>query len=409
MKISTKVYLIENIAGVFALNDKGEIIAFKLFDTENSIKNIQALEQGEITELMDTFIQELIKKKVQHLVVENNDLSVKIREKYKELMVEYIFPSNGGKIFRHNIYKYLSQVGVQKDGYVEALLKVSLNIAKLKVKKAVEKRDLYIAQSISSLDEIDKTINLCVSRLKEWYGFHFPELNEIVKDNYIYVNIVKNIGLRENMNEEKLVQIGISKNIAKDICKKANESMGTTFTQFDFNPILLLAENIINLYKLRKTLEKYVDEAMKVVAPNLRGIVGPLLGARLIALAGGLNKLAMLPASTIQVLGAEKALFRALRTGGRPPKHGVIFQYPSIFRAPKWQRGKIARTLAAKIAIAARIDAFSGEYKAEEILEELNKRIEEVKVLYANPPPKKIEKRLKKYRKKRRKKRGARK
>ena len=125
---------------------------------------------------------------------------------------------------------------------------------------------------------------------------------------------------------------------------------------------------------------------MLEVAPNIRGLVGPLLGARLISLAGGLSRLARLPASTIQVLGAEKALFRALRTGGRPPKHGVIFQYPAIHRSPRWQRGKIARALAAKLAIAARIDAFTGEYKADELKEELEKRIEEIKTLYAKPP-----------------------
>ncbi|HDJ89339.1 MAG TPA: C/D box methylation guide ribonucleoprotein complex aNOP56 subunit, partial [Thermoprotei archaeon] len=357
---------------------------------------------------LNILVQNLVEKRgVNHIIVENNDLAASLRKRFENVTVEYIFPSKGGDSFRENIYDYLSAIGINKEKYLEFLLNISLSLTKMKVKKAVERRDLYIAQSISSLDEIDKIINLCVSRLKEWYGLHFPELSDIIRDNYTYVNIVKNIGLRKDMNKEKLIEMGISEKKAEKICEKAKESMGTEFVQFDFQPILSLAENITKLYSLRKILEKYIDEAMKVVAPNLRGLVGPLLGARLIALAGGLNKLAMLPASTIQVLGAEKALFRALRTGGRPPKHGVIFQYPSIFRAPKWQRGKIARTLAAKIAIAARIDAFSGEYKVDEILEELNKRIEEVKTLYASPPPRKIDKKVKKYKGKR-KKRGKR-
>ncbi len=128
---------------------------------------------------------------------------------------------------------------------------------------------------------------------------------------------------------------------------------------------------------------------MKEVAPNITALVGPLLGARLLSLAGGLDELARLPASTIQVLGAEKALFRALRTGGKPPKHGVIFQYPDIHRSPRWQRGKIARALAAKLAIAAKVDAFTGRYIGDVLVQQLRKRIEEIKKLYAKPPVRK--------------------
>jgi len=183
--------------------------------------------------------------------------------------------------------------------------------------------------------------------------------------------------------------------------------MGASITEFDLQAMRSLAKLTLDLYDLRAALQEYIDEAMKEVAPNIRGLVGPLLGARLIALAGGLSKLAILPASTIQVLGAEKALFRALRTGGKPPKHGVIFQHPEIHRAPRWQRGKIARALAAKLAIAARIDAFTGEYKAEELKEELEKRIKEIKTLYAKPPvrktpPSKPRRRKKKKRRSRR-------
>jgi len=137
---------------------------------------------------------------------------------------------------------------------------------------------------------------------------------------------------------------------------------------------------------LRRELTDYISTVMKEVAPNITALVGPLLGARLISLAGSLESLARLPASTIQVLGAEKALFRALRTGGKPPKHGVIFQYPDIHRSPRWQRGKIARALAAKLAIAAKVDAFTGRFIGDKLREELRRRIEEIKKVYAKPP-----------------------
>jgi len=133
-----------------------------------------------------------------------------------------------------------------------------------------------------------------------------------------------------------------------------------------------------------------LDSVMDEVAPNTRALVGSLLGARLIALAGGLTNLAKLPASTVQVLGAEKALFRSLRTGTRPPKHGIIFQHSIIHEAKRWQRGKIARALAGKLTIATRIDAFGGKYVGDQLRVDLEKRIEEIKERYVEaPPPKK--------------------
>jgi nucleolar protein 56 len=110
-----------------------------------------------------------------------------------------------------------------------------------------------------------------------------------------------------------------------------------------------------------------------------------MIGARLLSLAGGLEELSRLPASTVQVLGAEKALFRALKTGANPPKHGIIFQHPLIHRASWWQRGKVARVLAGKLSIATRIDAYSGEYQADELKYTLDKRIEDIKKKYPKP------------------------
>ncbi len=125
---------------------------------------------------------------------------------------------------------------------------------------------------------------------------------------------------------------------------------------------------------------------MKEVAPNIQGLVGSLLGARLISLAGGLDRMARLPSSTIQVLGAEKALFRSLKSNSLPPKHGVIFQFPEIHQSPKWQRGKIARALAGKLAITARVDAFHGQYIADELRINLLQAINRIKKQFPKPP-----------------------
>ncbi|MFQ6074136.1 MAG: C/D box methylation guide ribonucleoprotein complex aNOP56 subunit, partial [Candidatus Bathyarchaeia archaeon] len=157
----------------------------------------------------------------------------------------------------------------------------------------------------------------------------------------------------------------------------------------DLNQIQAICKNTLELYKARQTLESYLDTAMEEIAPNIQALVGSLLGARLIALSGGLRNLAKMPASTIQVLGAEKALFRALKTGTRPPKHGIIFQHTLIHEAKRWQRGKLARALAGKLAIAARTDAFSGKYMGDYLKANLESRTEEIKEKYEKPPVKK--------------------
>ena len=157
-----------------------------------------------------------------------------------------------------------------------------------------------------------------------------------------------------------------------------------------------MGEELLHLSSLRDKLLKHVERTMENIAPNLSTIAGQTIAARLIARAGGLQRLAMLPASTIQILGAEKALFRALKTGTRPPKHGIIFQHQAVHSAPKWQRGKVARSLANKIAIAARIDAFRGT-KEQQLQKTFERRLEEIREKYPEPP-KPADRRLRKER-----------
>jgi nucleolar protein 56 len=142
------------------------------------------------------------------------------------------------------------------------------------------------------------------------------------------------------------------------------------------------------LYSVRDTAEKYTDKIMSEVAPNMTSVLGAVLSAKLISLAGGLENIAKMPASTLQVLGAEKALFRTLKTGARPPKHGIIFQYGPIHQSPRWLRGKIARAVAGKLAIAARIDAFGGG-KGPDLKAALESKIVDLKERYQSPPHRK--------------------
>jgi nucleolar protein 56 len=243
-----------------------------------------------------------------------------------------------------------------------------------------------VAQAVQSIDDLDKSLNLFMNRIREWFGLHFPELDRLLDKHETYARLIVNLGERNNFIEEKLEEEGLPKNKSHSIAEVAAASMGADISQDDLVQIQDVSSKVLNLYDLRQSLEGYVDSVMSDVAPNIRAIGGSLLGARLLSMSGGLLNLAKLPASTIQVLGAEKALFRALKTKALPPKHGIIFQHPLIHDAKRWQRGKIARTLSGKLSIAARVDAFNGEFMGDKLKIELEKRIEEIKEKYEKPP-----------------------
>ena len=378
-------YLICTPVALALLSEGGDVIAFERLpaDVAKAAEEMLALAAGQLPPTLEALLRKA--GGLKELVVEDADLAKSLAAVFKG-EVTVALNNEVAKRFRESMAAYLARFGVDEQVYRQFVHQVSVALTRRKVRKAAEKRDLFIAQAISALDDINKTLNLFASRVREWYGLHFPELDELVDEHEDYVRIVSKIGSRDSMTKDKLISAGFKPSVAERILEAAKTSMGADLPEFDLSAIRLLSDITLQLFEVRRRLEEYIDEAMMEVAPNVRGLVGPLLGARLIALAGGLNKLATLPASTIQVLGAEKALFRALRTGGKPPKHGVIFQYPHIHRSPKWQRGKIARALAAKLAIAARIDAFTGEYKADELKEQLEKRIQEIKTMYAKPP-----------------------
>jgi nucleolar protein 56 len=230
--------------------------------------------------------------------------------------------------------------------------------------------------------------------MREWYGLHFPELDNLLSSLTAYAEIVKRAGSRESISEEILKTVGIEGRKVDIIISACARSRGGDLTGENLEILQMLADQIIILSTLRRTLVEQVEFMMKTVAPNIKELLTAPVGARVIAKAGSLSKLAILPASTIQVLGAEKALFRSLRTGANPPKHGLLFQHSLIHSAPKWQRGKIARALASKLAIAARIDLFRPGLMDSSVAARLNTRIAEIQEKYKEP-----RKELKRYEK----------
>jgi nucleolar protein 56 len=350
------------------------------------------LSKGEVIDEVRELCEKAQKLNVDVLVAEDPRIAqALVASGFQEVRVEA--PNKVAKLVRARMLDLAVKFGYaqSEEEALSILHRIASDLSARKIVEAVEKRDLLVAQAVSCIDEVEKVLNVLASRLREWYGVHFPELGNAIKDHEDFIKALSIIGHRDNARKpEVLEKLGpLRDKVAKVL--ESGPSLGANVLQKDIEVIKEVASATLRLYELNERLRKYVDEVMGEVAPNIKELVGPVLGARLIALAGGLERLAKLPASTIQLLGAEKALFRALRTGSKPPKHGIIFQYPEIHRSPKWQRGKIARALAGKIAIAARVDYFTGEYIADELKEDLKNRIKEIKEIYKAPPKKVVE------------------
>ena len=273
------------------------------------------------------------------------------------------------------------------DAYNELARQITLEIARAGIASAATRRDLSAVQAVRAIDDLDKTLNLLAGRIREWYGLHFPEMDRIIEKHDTYARLVAKLGNRRNFTKENLLSEGIPAETANALAEAARKSMGGQIEEADLQVLKSFCDLMLELYKFRGKSESYIDDVLKQVAPNMTAIVGAPLSARLISIAGSLNNLAKMPASTLQVLGAEKALFRSLKTGARPPKHGVIFQHTAIHQSPRWQRGKIARVLSGKLSIAARVDAFGGTFLGEQLRDNVNKKVDEIKDRYKTPPP----------------------
>lgn len=250
---------------------------------------------------------------------------------------------------------------------VSLLREAMLALGKQQMRRAVQPVD-HVIQGVRTLDEVTHARDLLMERLRDWYGLHFPELYRMVEAE-AFPRLVAEHGRRDH------IPVDVEASLGADLDSK------------DLPAIQGLATMLRDLHGERLVLEAYVERRMKELAPNVAHLAGPLVGARLIALAGGLEELARKPASTVQLLGAEKAMFRHLRKGTKPPKHGVLFQHPWVHTAPYWQRGPIARSLAGKLAIAARADAYTGRFIANELRTQVEAAVAEIQKTHSKPAP----------------------
>ena len=384
-----KVSIVECAIGILAFDEENRVVESVLFpkQADQAVEVFMNLSEGVVPEELAELILRLKEKGVTELVFEYEHLTREVREKWGvEVFVEK--PSLAGEFFRSDPARIaVENEWVQSiEEYYSALHEVSSVMARTGVRRESSRRDLLLSQAILTVDDLDETFNLFSNRMKEWYGLYFPELGSLVEGNEVYMKLIGSLKEKELFTEKLLVKEGLTSERAEVIADTAKTSMGANIRGEDLSEIQQLATTMLQLHQLRNGLDEYVDKVMMEIAPNIRCLAGSTLGARLIAFVGGLENLAKKSASKIQVLGAEKALFRSFRTGTKPPKHGLIFHHKAVHQAPRWQRGKIARVLAGKLAIAARIDAYRGEYSGNELVEEFEKRVKEIKDKYVEPP-----------------------
>ena len=279
------------------------------------------------------------------------------------------FPVTQGQIVREllrgcrmhfsRLVKDLNEVDLDK-----ARLGLGHSFSRNRMQLDPNRQDKPIINTIALLDNLDKNINTFAMRVKEWYAWHFPELTKIVADSIAYAKVARVLRVRDTFNEEhtdKLTEACGSEEVSEEIIKAMKISMGQDIVEMDMQNIDHFAGEVIKLAAMRKSLHEYLKTKMDLVAPNLAALIGEIIGAKLISHAGSLTNLAKYPASTVQILGAEKALFRALKTKGPTPKYGLIFHSSFIGRAQAKNKGRISRYLANKCSMASRIDCFSDE------------------------------------------------
>ncbi|KAK9066418.1 hypothetical protein SSX86_013740 [Deinandra increscens subsp. villosa] len=344
-----------------------KLVAFTPFESALDALNQQnAVSEGQMTDELRNFL-ELSLPKVKEGKKPKYSLGVADPKIGSHTYEETKIPCQSNEF----VLELIRGVRLHFDRFIENLKPGDLEKAQLglghsysraKVKFNVNRVDNMVIQAIFLLDTLDKDVNSFSMRVREWYSWHFPELVKIVNDNYLYAKLAKYIDDKSELSEDKLeglVDILGDEDKAKEVIEAAKASMGQDLSPVDLINVKMFAQRVMDLAEYRKKLYDYLVSKMGDIAPNLAALIGDVVGARLISHAGSLTNLAKCPSSTLQILGAEKALFRALKTKGNTPKYGLIFHSSFIGRASAKNKGRMARYLANKCSIASRIDCFS--------------------------------------------------
>lgn len=376
-----------SIADFSKFKDMVKFVAFAPFESpEHGLENANSISEGILHPFLAHFLEMHVGSgKNVRLGVSESKLGGAIQEELDH--IECFTDDSVNELLRGirlHLHKFVKSV--KAGDFEKAQLGLGHAYSRAKVKFNVNKADNMIIQAINLLDQLDKDLNTFAMRIREWYSWHFPELNKLVKDNLQFARIVKLIGDKSSLTDESvdaITDITKDEDLAKEIVAAGRSSMGVDVSEYDMFNINAFANKVISLGDYRKDLFDYLHGKMHDVAPNLTCLLGEQVGARLISHAGSMIDLSKYPASTVQILGAEKALFRALKTRGNTPKYGLIYHSSFIGRASKQNKGKISRYLANKCSLAVRIDTFQ-DFPTSKFGEKLRDQVEERLQFYEN-------------------------
>ncbi|XP_053977413.1 nucleolar protein 58 [Hylaeus volcanicus] len=326
----------------------------KFADTTEALAATTAAVEGKLSKSLKKILKKYCAELQEQLAVADAKLGNAIKDKLSLPCVSNTAIQELMRCIRSQIDSLL--VGLPKKEMTAMALGLAHSLSRYKLKFSPDKIDTMIIQAVCLLDDLDKELNNYVMRCREWYGWHFPELGKIITDNIAFVKTVKIIGTRENTANSDLSDI-LPEDVEEKVKEAAEISMGTEISEDDILNIQHLCDQVIEISQYRAQLYDYLKARMMAMAPNLTVLVGDLVGARLISHAGSLINLAKHPASTVQILGAEKALFRALKTKKDTPKYGLIYHAQLVGQASTKNKGKMSRMLAAKASLATRVDA----------------------------------------------------
>lgn len=355
----------ESVCDITKFKSIVNLAGFSPFKTAiAALENVNAISEGILPEELSVFIDSTVpkpsKKNKITLGVADSKLGAAINE---ALSIQCSHIGAVPEILRGIRCHFPNLVkGFTAKSASVAQLGLGHSYSRAKVKFNVHRSDNMIIQSIALLDQLDKDINTFSMRIREWYSYHFPELVKIVPDNYMFAKCAHYIKNRKNLSDEsipELEEILMDSAKAAAVVHASKMSMGMDISEIDLMNIEMFAQRVVNLSEYRKQLSEYLHSKMNSVAPNLQSLIGDQVGARLISKAGSLTNLAKYPASTVQILGAEKALFRALKTRSNTPKYGLLFHSSFIAKAGTKNKGRISRFLANKCSVASRIDCFA--------------------------------------------------
>ncbi|XP_039870828.1 nucleolar protein 58 isoform X1 [Simochromis diagramma] len=364
----SKLQQVDSLYKEFETPEKAnKIVKLKHFekfqDTTEALAAATALVEGKLGKSLKKVLKKVVAKEAhEQLAISDAKLGGVIKEKLDLSCVHSPAVAELMRCIRGQMESLIT--GLPPREMSAMSLGLAHSLSRYKLKFSPDKVDTMIVQAISLLDDLDKELNNYIMRCREWYGWHFPELGKVITDNLAYCKSVRKIGDRTNVAGSDLSDL-LPEEIEAEVKLAAEISMGTEVSEEDIGNIRHLCDQVVEISEYRAQLYDYLKNRMMAIAPNLTVMVGELVGARLISHAGSLLNLAKHPASTVQILGAEKALFRALKTRKDTPKYGLIYHASLVGQTTAKNKGKISRMLAAKAALAIRYDALGEDTNAE--------------------------------------------